>query len=188
MSVYTRTTVTASQDVYCLYKCEQCQEINLEKLKVKGYGQYTDRGTSFSRKKAEAQMAERSSQANDVALEGLGMSIAKMESGVDGTWLRENKFQCKCRKCGKSPYWTYPQLSLFNTIGVVSTIIVLFLSSKLGWGISALICAFVWGARFFYSNICDNKLEKQTPPVFATSLDSLREKKNQYPDYKDYIL
>ena len=116
MSVYHVYTITNSKEILCLFKCEKCGEINLNKVKIYGQAQYNDRSAGFRKATVEAKMAERNQNASSQAADQLEDKIANLELNLSMKALNEANISCKCGKCGKEPWWTMKIMKILMMI------------------------------------------------------------------------
>ena len=191
MGAYTVYTLTKSREILCLFKCEKCNHTNLYKIKISGQGRYDDRNAGFRRATVQNRMAERSEEASSLATDQLEDNIANLELNLSVGVLMKAGIRCKCNKCSKMPWWTMSKLNLLKVlakwISILALIFAVLTYGNYGAAVFLAIPAVLlcWGAFWGYWKFCEHQFENRTPPIFADSLEKLRERKDNYIEYKD---
>ena len=193
MSIYHVYTITKSKEILCLYKCEKCGEMNLIKTRIKGQGQYNDRHLGFRKATIEANKDDRNRSANADATNSLEDTIAGLELNLNVSALKKAGIRCKCRNCRKEPWWTMSKLNMVNKLAtnlslLAFILILVFFNQKIPityWVLLAATLVICWGLYFLLLRINEKKMEKKLLPIFAESVEKLKEKKDRFAEYKN---
>ena len=195
MSVYHVYTLTKSKEIYGLYVCEQCGETNLFKTQIKGQGSYDDRGAGFRKATVASRMEERNDRANACADNKLYETINNLKLNCSLNVLEKNPIKCKCRKCGKEPFWTLSTLLLIKKIakivtGLAVAAALIFSSTKnvsTNWKVIGPVAAaaLCWIAYFAYRAVCSKQFASKTLPVFDDSIESIRDRIKRLVGYEN---
>ena len=186
MTVRTQYTYTARRSILCLFACDKCGEINLCEVSVSGSGTYND-ACAFRRSKLE----DRKERAEMYAGSEMESNIYDLCQGMDINTLRKRNFHCKCKKCGKSPYWTFSALPILKAISMISLVllIVALLSEHLN-GVFRYACiaaaVLAWAGRFIYLYVNNAKSKSCAYPLFGENIEELREKAARSVAYRNY--